>query len=200
MVFEAAWWRGLELAWDSYCARTTPVGAVVLAADGAVVAEGRGRRFEPPARDGGLAHTHIAHAEINALAALPPTRRYEDHVLLTTLEPCMCLGATVQSKIMTLHYAAPDPYAGSSRVVLDTPQSRLRPLTVTGPLDDERGRFAELLHLVWLLDVPAAPRVLEIHRAARPALSAAAARLQRRCGELRAARAPLAVAMEALRG
>ena len=72
-----------------------------------MVAEGRGRRFEQPnGRGRELAYTQIAHAEINALAGLPPTRHYEDHVLLTTLEPCcMCLGAAVQSAVAQLHFA-----------------------------------------------------------------------------------------------
>lgn len=108
-----------------------------------------------------LVHSRIAHAEITALALLPPTRSYsyEDHRLLTTLEPCcMCLGRAVQSTITTLHYAAPDPYAGSSGLVIDSPQARRRPLTIRGPLRDRLGVFAELLHLAWLLDQPAAAR------------------------------------------
>ena len=121
-----------------------------------VTGQGRGRRFEPPAGDGQLAHSRIAHAEINALAVLPPTGSYEDHRLLTTLEPCcMCLGAAVQTRITSVHFAAPDPYAGGSHLRFDTPQARRRPLTLHGPLHDERGWFAELLHLVWLLDQPA---------------------------------------------
>jgi tRNA(Arg) A34 adenosine deaminase TadA len=35
-----------------------------------------------------------------------PTRHYEDHILVTTLEPCcMCLGAAVQSTITRLQFA-----------------------------------------------------------------------------------------------
>jgi tRNA(Arg) A34 adenosine deaminase TadA len=172
------------------------VGAVVLAPQGSIAAEGRGRRFEPPARDGQLAHSRIAHAEINALAVLPPIGSYENHRLLTTLEPCcMCLGAAVQATITSVHYAAPDPYAGSSHVRLDTPQARRRPLTLHGPLHDERGSFAELLHLVWLLDQPAAPAVLEPHCATRPEAYAAAVRTRLELTELRNSRAPLAAAI-----
>ena len=50
-----AWERALELAWDAFCADTTPVGAVVINAAGAIVAEGRGRRYEPPRPPGQLA-------------------------------------------------------------------------------------------------------------------------------------------------
>jgi Cytidine and deoxycytidylate deaminase zinc-binding region len=70
---DAAWQRALELAWASFLAGTTPVGAVVTGPDGNMVAEGRGRRYEQPDGTGRqLAYCHIAHAEINALAELPP--------------------------------------------------------------------------------------------------------------------------------
>lgn len=145
------WARALELAWASYATGTTPVGAVVLDPAGEIVAEGRGRRYEPVTIDQQLAHCHIAHAEINALAMLPPTRHYEDHVLLTTLEPCcMCVGAAVQSTITRVRYAGRDAYGGASRLAVDTPQARRRPLTVSGPEPDPVGRLAELLSVMWL--------------------------------------------------
>lgn len=198
MDLTAAWSRCLSLAWDSFCARTTPVGAVVVAPDGAIATEGRGRRFEPVTVDRQLSHTRIAHAEINALAVLPPTRGYEDHLLLTTLEPCcMCLGAAIQSTITSVHYAAPDPYGGSAHLTVDTPQARRRPLTLYGPVDDQRGAFAELLHLVWLLEAAAADSVLQPHRATRPAAYATAVRIRHRLADLRAANAPVTAALDA---
>lgn len=104
------------------------------------MAEGRGRRYEQPDGGGGLAFCHVAHAEINALAGLPPTRHYEDHILVTTLEPCcICLGAAIQSTVTHLHFAGRDPYGGASDLVVETPQARRRPLAITGPLADERG-------------------------------------------------------------
>jgi hypothetical protein len=65
--------------------------------------------------------------------------------------------------------AAPDPYGGSGYLTIDTPQARRRPLTVYGPVDDERGAFAEQLHLVWLLQAaaPDSGRASRISRAAR---------------------------------
>jgi hypothetical protein len=152
------------------------------------VAEGRGRRYEQPDGGGGLAFCHVAHAEINALAGLPPTRHYEDHILVTTLEPCcMCLGAAIQSTVTHLHFAGRDPYGGASDLVVETPQARRRPLAITGPLADERGRFAELLHIRWLLEFGASGPVLEplqrgipdvYEMAARPATSELFAQLR----------------------
>jgi len=169
MGLDEAWQRALEQAWLSYLAGTTPVGAVVADSVGEIVAEGRGRRYEN--EDGGrqLTYCHIAHAEINALALLPPVRHYEDHVLLTTLEPCcMCVGAAVQATFTRLHFAGRDPYGGASGLVVDTPQAIRRPLAVTGPLAGLPGRFAELLHVRWLLDFRAAEPVLEVQRRGLP--------------------------------
>ena len=167
--FDGAWQRALEQAWQSYLAGTTPVGAVVADSVGEIVAEGRGRRYEN--EDGGrqLTYCHIAHAEINALALLPPVRHYEDHVLLTTLEPCcMCVGAAVQATFTRLYFAGRDPYGGASGLVVDTPQAIRRPLAVTGPLAGLPGRFAELLHVRWLLDFRAAEPVLDVQRRGLP--------------------------------
>jgi tRNA(Arg) A34 adenosine deaminase TadA len=192
---DTAWQRALSLAWQSFLAGTTPVGAVVIGPAGKVVAEGRGRRYEHPEADRRqLAYCHIAHAEINALAGLPPTQHYEDHLLLTTLEPCcMCLGAAVQSTITRVHFAGRDPYGGASGLMIDTPQARRRPMAVTGPLADLRGRFAELLHVRWLLDFGASQPVLEpqqrtipgIHEmAVRPATSSLFDRLRHDCADV----------------
>ncbi len=198
-----AWERALELAWESFCGGTTPVGAVVTDAAGAIVAEGRGRRFEAAAPPGQLAWTAIAHAEINALAQLAPDRHYPDHALLTTLEPCaMCHGAAVQSSVSSLAYAGADPYGGTGGLVFGTPQARRRPLRVTGPLGDERGRLAELLHITWILRLPAGPHVLAAQQAALSDQTALAARpaTLRLFADAAAARVPLAQLRTALRG
>jgi tRNA(Arg) A34 adenosine deaminase TadA len=199
---DGAWQRALEQAWQSYLAGTTPVGAVVVDSVGDIVAEGRGRRYENA--DGGrqLAYCHIAHAEVNALALLPPQRHYEDHVLLTTLEPCcMCLGAAVQATFTRLHYAGRDPYGGASGLVVDTPQARRRPLAVTGPMAGLPGRFAELLHVRWLLDFHAAEPVLDVQRRGLPDVYQAAAdpAVGTLFGQLKADSAPLEEAMAASR-
>src|SRR5215472_1281977 len=172
---DEAWRRALDQAWQSFLAGATPVGAVVADAAGEVVAEGRGQRYEIAADGPQLAYCHIAHAEINALALLPPVRHYEDHILLTTLEPCcMCLGAAVQATFTRLHFAGRDPYGGASGLVVDTPQALRRPLAVTGPLAGLPGRFAELLHVRWLLDFRAAEPVLDVQRRGLPDIYAVA--------------------------
>jgi tRNA(Arg) A34 adenosine deaminase TadA len=174
---DAAWERALELAWESFCAGTTPVGAVVMNGDGAIVAEGRGRRYEATAPPGQLAGSDIAHAEVNALAQLAAGHRHDDHVLLTSLEPCgMCHGAAVQASLGALWFAGADPYGGTASLTFGNPQSERRRLAVLGPLDDDRGRLAELLHILWLTARPAGPHVLAAQRAALPERTSVAER------------------------
>jgi tRNA(adenine34) deaminase len=199
---DLAWERALELAWESFCGGTTPVGAVVTDAAGAIVAEGRGRRFESAAPPRQLAWTSVAHAELNALAQLAPDRHYTDHALLTSLEPCaMCHGAAIQASVGALAYAGADPYGGTGAVAFATPQVRHRPLPVTGPLADERGRLAELLHITWIMRA-AGPHVLAAQRDGLPAQTALAARpaTQRLLTEAAAARTPLPTLRTALSG
>ena len=196
------WQRALELAWEAFCANTTPVGAVVVNAAGDIVAEGRGRRYEPAGPPGQLAGSQIAHAEINALAQLTSDRHYEDHALLTTLEPCgMCHGAAIQASVGSLAYAGADPYAGTGHLDFGIPQTSNRPLQVAGPLPGERGRLAELLHIVFLLQRPAAPHVLAPQQTALPTqfARAAAPRTLRLVTDLAAIRAPLTHLRFALR-
>jgi tRNA(Arg) A34 adenosine deaminase TadA len=150
---------------------------VVVNGDGVVIAEGRGRRYEAAGPPGQLAGSDIAHAEVNALAQLTAGRRHDDHVLLTTLEPCgMCHGAAVQAGIGALWYAGADPYGGTGALTFGTPQSERRHLAVAGPLDDERGRLAEFLHILWLVARPAGPYVLAAQRAGLPELTGLADR------------------------
>jgi tRNA(Arg) A34 adenosine deaminase TadA len=167
---------GVQDNWVS-CHSTQPG---ITGPGGALVAEGRGRRYEQHGAPGGqLAYSRVAHAEINALAGLPPTGQYEDHILLTTLEPCcMCVGAAIQSSIARLHFAGRYPYGGASALQIDTPQARRRPPVITGPLAGSCGRFAELLHVRWLIEFGASRHVLEeqlpgipdiYQRAAQPA-------------------------------
>ncbi|OLT11568.1 hypothetical protein BJF78_26580 [Pseudonocardia sp. CNS-139] len=54
--------RSLELAHRSLRAGGLPVGAVVVDRDGAPVAEGRNRAYDPPGGDDPLQGTPVAHA------------------------------------------------------------------------------------------------------------------------------------------
>ncbi|WP_366512227.1 tRNA adenosine(34) deaminase TadA [Stagnimonas aquatica] len=107
--------RALALAAQAAAQGEVPVGAVLLGADGALLAEGYNR----PIGD----HDPSGHAEMIALRAgakalgnyrLPGTTLY------VTLEPCvMCAGAIVHARVQRLVFGAPDPKAGAVNAVYD---------------------------------------------------------------------------------
>jgi tRNA(adenine34) deaminase len=86
-----------------------PVGALVVAADGAVIARRHNERE--------LTGDPTAHAELLALrdAAISLGGwRLDGCVLVATLEPCpMCAGAALAARIGTVVFAAADPKAGA---------------------------------------------------------------------------------------
>ena len=86
-----------------------PVGALVVAADGAVLARRHNERE--------LTGDPTAHAELLALrdAAVHLGRwRLDGCVLVATLEPCpMCAGAALAARIGTVVFGAADPKAGA---------------------------------------------------------------------------------------
>ncbi len=85
-----------------------PVGAVVVAPNGRVVASAgnRTRELSDP----------TAHAEVLAIRAACREQRSErlpEHDLYVTLEPCpMCAGAISFARIRRLYYGAGDPKGG----------------------------------------------------------------------------------------
>jgi tRNA(adenine34) deaminase len=113
-----------------------PVGAVVLAPAGGVLAEARNQREE--------VHDPTAHAEVVALRAACArlgTWRLDGCSLVVTLEPCtMCAGAVVLSRVARLVYGADDPKAGAVGSLWDVVRDRRlnhRPEVVRGVLAEE---------------------------------------------------------------
>lgn len=85
-----------------------PVGAVVVAPDGQVVAQAGNRTRE--------LHDPTAHAEvlaIRAACAALGSERLVGHDLYVTLEPCPICAATIAAaRIARLYYGAADPKSG----------------------------------------------------------------------------------------
>ncbi len=103
-----------------------PVGAVIVAPGGQVVARAGNRTRELADPTG--------HAEILALraaCAAAGSERLPDHDLYVTLEPCpMCAAAIGQARIARLYYGAADPKSGGIAQgprVFDHPQSHHKP-------------------------------------------------------------------------
>jgi tRNA(adenine34) deaminase len=90
-----------------------PVGALVVAEDGTLIAAGHNRREQD--------QDPTAHAELVALRAAARKIghwRIEGATLYCTLEPCaMCAGALVNARIARVVYGAPDPKAGGVKSV-----------------------------------------------------------------------------------
>ena len=104
------------------CAHTddVPVGAVILDADGDVIATGRNtkERDDDP----------LGHAEVMAIreaSAKLGNWRLSDCTLVVTLEPCvMCAGAILAARIPTVVYGAWDEKAGAAGSVFDLLRDR----------------------------------------------------------------------------
>ncbi len=115
-----------------------PVGAVVFAPDGALLASGHNQRE--------ATHDPSAHAEIVALrraGASMGSWQLDGCTLAVTLEPCaMCAGAIVLARIGRLVFGAWDPKAGAAGSVWDLVRDRRvnhRPEVVGGVRADECG-------------------------------------------------------------
>jgi len=125
-----------------------PVGAVVVSADGQVLAQDHNRREERG--------DPTAHAEL--LAIREATRRLsgwrlEGATVYVTLEPCaMCAGALVNARIARLVFGAADPKAGAVVSLFEIgrdPRLNHRFQIEAGLMAEEGGRrlsrfFAEL--------------------------------------------------------
>lgn len=113
-----------------------PVGAVLLDADGTVLAHGRNERE----RHG----DPTAHAEIVAIRRAAQVRgdwHLDDVTLVVTLEPCvMCAGAILAARIPRVVFGAWDEKAGASGSVHDLLRDRRLPYraeVVPGVLERE---------------------------------------------------------------
>lgn len=151
--FAAGWWgRGMlggmsdeeymrmavEEARVAQGAGEVPVGAVVVASDGRMIARAGNRTI----RD----CDPTAHAEMVALreaARATANYRLGGATLYVTIEPCaMCAGAMVQARVARLVYGADDPRGGAVRScfgVLEHPALNHKVEVTAGVLAGECG-------------------------------------------------------------
>jgi tRNA(Arg) A34 adenosine deaminase TadA len=170
------WRLAFDAAWEAMNAGSVPVGAVLTAPDGAVISVGRSQAsLEEPLSPGRLSRTTIAHAEINALAAVP-SGRHEPMTAWSTLEPCLlCTGALVVSRISAVHFGGADPlWAGLEQLPAINSFIAGRWPRRSGPRTDEFGVLGTLLPLLYFRErYPDGPTVAS-HRVAAPAIAALA--------------------------
>lgn len=136
---DVAWMRkALRLAATAPSHGDVPVGAVVVGADGAELAQAVNQRE--------LDGDPTAHAEVLALrraAAAGDGWRLDGCTLVVTLEPCtMCAGALVQARVSRLVFGAWDAKAGAVGSLWDVVRDRrlnVRPEVVADVLAEESG-------------------------------------------------------------
>ena len=108
MTFRSFMSEALSEARAAQSRGEVPVGAVIIAPDGQVVARAGNRTRER--------NDPTAHAEILAIRAACQTLgrdRLPDHDLYVTLEPCpMCAAAISFARLRRLYYGAADPKSG----------------------------------------------------------------------------------------
>lgn len=140
----------MSLAFDEACEAAredeTPVGAVLLAADGTILARAHNRNI--------TLNDPTAHAEILCLRAAGQklgNHRLTGSILAVTLEPClMCLGALIHARVAGIVFAATDPKAGALVSNLDAralPFLNHRPWILQGVLAEDCGALLKRFFL-----------------------------------------------------
>ena len=117
---EAAMRTALAEAELAHSSGDVPVGAVLIDADGSVLAMARNEREK--------LHDPTAHAEVLAIRRGAEARgdwRLTDTTLVVTLEPCvLCAGAILSARIPRLVFGAWDEKAGAAGSVHDLLRDR----------------------------------------------------------------------------
>ncbi|MFZ1702058.1 MAG: tRNA adenosine(34) deaminase TadA [Pyrinomonadaceae bacterium] len=123
-------YRAIHVARDAEKLKEVPVGAVLVGADGKILAATSNRTIKD--------NDPTAHAEILALrtAALRTGNyRLTGTTMYSTIEPCaMCAGALVNARVARLVYGAPDERFGAVEThfrICDNPNLNHR-MEVTG--------------------------------------------------------------------
>jgi tRNA(adenine34) deaminase len=137
MKYEEAMAKAIELARAAASASgDVPVGAIVLNADGEVIATGANQRE--------LSHNPVAHAEMIAIqkaASAINNWRLDNCTLVVTLEPCaMCAGAIAQARIPRVVFGAWDEKAGavgSQWDLLRDPRQLHKPEVISGVMAEQ---------------------------------------------------------------
>lgn len=133
------WQLCVENAWAAYRHGSLPHGAVVVDAEGNIVAHGRNRIREKVAEGREFAGNRLAHAEMNALFALDwSVVNVYGCKLYSIIEPCpMCIGALRMAHMREVHYAVRDSGAGATSLIDKTPFFESGQIAVFAPEDTE---------------------------------------------------------------
>lgn len=128
--------RAIERAREAESRGEVPIGALIVSAEGDVLAEASNETIERC--------DPTAHAEILAIRAAGQkigNYRLTGTTVYSTIEPCaMCAGALVNARVARLVYGAPDERFGAVRSKFEICDSEIlnhRIEIVTGVLEEE---------------------------------------------------------------
>ena len=164
------WQRVFALAWESVCAGSRAIGAVIADDAGNILSEGRNRTGE---RD--LPNPSAVHAETEAIRALD-TAKYPDkwgYTLYAGLEPCvMCMGTLVMGGIRRVEITARDDFGGAMGLIDKFAFARNKGIQITwreGLLGDMQRAMQTVRELLYQQNADKLEQILtdfSIHNAA----------------------------------
>lgn len=174
-----AWPLAYAEAWASYGSGSLGIGAALVHAEsGEVVGLGRNRVSDASEEPRTLSGNFMAHAEMNAFAAMP-TFKAEGLDLYTTLQPClMCAATSIFLHVDRVFYAVADEYFEDTDDLWrhDAYASRWKPDQI-GPLDGRLSSFARVLPLTVEAGRSPESPVLALAQARLPEVTALAREL-----------------------
>ncbi len=137
--------EALALAHESLAAGSSPIGAVLVDADGQIVARGRNRVGEAQSAEH-VGHASVAHAEMDVYFQVGKLERPETLTLYSSLEPClMCGGASALLGVGRVVWATDDAWGGSGRLIKWTDHPAMQDTEVVAcPLPDLESEGARL--------------------------------------------------------
>ena len=174
-----AWQLAFEEAWASFCDGSLGIGAsLVDPVTGEVVAVGRNRVRDANEQPRTLTGNFMAHAEMNAFAAMGRFKA-DGLDLYTTLQPCLMCGATsVFLHVQRVFYAARDEFfEGVDELWDQHPYAQRWKPEQCGPLDAPMASFARVLPLSVEAGRSPESSVLAMARDRTPVIAALAAEL-----------------------
>ena len=162
--------RCLELAHESFLAGGLPVGSVITDGHGERVSEGRNRAYDPAGGTDRLQRTPIAHAEMNALAAVSTETDLGGLALWSSHRPCLMCAAACE-------FTGVAAYSGPSAPMILRARQREPEITslmqATGDTVLRQAALRDCLVAAWpAVQAAAAERCLRLAKAPLPVLSA----------------------------
>jgi len=133
---EHPWNRIFDLSWQSVCAGSKAIAAVILSENGEIISEGRNQISEY-----NIPNPRLLHAEVEALRGLNlgKYRNLKEYTLYTGLEPCpMCVGTLAMSGICKIVIATRDALGGSMNLIEHSNFMKRKNFEITW-LDNELG-------------------------------------------------------------